>query len=90
LYVKDEKKVEKKAEPNVLEALANKLLPSFDFSKVLAKVGLKRKAGPKSFTQFQLDNLLEAAGKQVKKDLSYVYFIAKKSFGMLAELAMIK
>ncbi|MFA5406542.1 MAG: hypothetical protein WC307_04260 [Candidatus Nanoarchaeia archaeon] len=80
-----------KEKPTILEALADKLIPKFDFSKTMAKVGLnKKKTGPKPLPEHVLDELVEGAGGQVFKDVAYVYFVVKKSFGMLAELAMIR
>ncbi len=82
----EEKKEEKEESSDVLSELFK-----FDWNISEKISSFKKKLGFKTkskLTSYQLNNLIAKASGEVKKDNALVYFLVKKSFGMLAELEM--
>ncbi len=73
------KREEKKEEESKDESFFSFLSKPFELLKRPKK---------KELSEYELDKLIKSAGGEVSKDVALVYFLVKKSFGMLAELEM--
>jgi|GEM_PF-1593574 len=85
LKVAEEGKAE--APKDFLSVVGKKIDDSIDsFKKFMGK--FKLPGSKKGLSEFDVQNLIKAASGGLKGDLGVVYFVVKKSFGMLAEFSM--
>jgi len=88
LKLEEEEEEKEKEETDVLK----ELFKVFNWEKVKEKIDkLKKKLGfktKKKLSKYQIETLISKVSGELSKDTAIVYFVVKKSFGMLAELAM--
>ncbi len=81
--VKEEKK---KEESNDVLGLLGKKMMGVELPGIFKKWQKKKKEQPTP--QYKIDALVSKASKALYGDLMVVYYVTKKSFGMLADFAM--
>lgn len=84
LETKKEEKKESKPLMDIISARVDETFASF--AKIRDKLTFK--SGKKTLSKFDIDKLAGKAGKTLASDLGVIYFVIKKSFGMLAEFIM--